>query len=115
VKLMRHIAIVEHRERAAHMRTAVHVVVAFVGAALYVAGGWLVMMHLLGDGDMKSASPADDLSHGEGIAITVSVIDGPTLHCATAPNRVASDTIEITANEVMEVIKELGCWEPSDS
>jgi hypothetical protein len=110
---MRH-AIVEHRERAEHMRAATSVVVALVCVALYVAGGWLVLTHLLGDGDMKSASP-DDPGLGEGVGITVSVIDGPTLHCATARNRVASDTIEIAAKEVGDVIMELGCLELSNS
>ena len=110
---MRHTAIVEHRERTEHMPAAMRVVVAFVCVALYVAGGWLVLTHLLGDADMKSASP-DDRQRGEGVAITVSVIDGPTLQCATAPNSVASDMIEIAAQKLGDVILELRCSEPGD-
>ena len=96
------------------MRAPVCVMVALVGAALYVAVGWLVLSYLIGDGNMKPASPGD-LNHGEGVAITVSVIDGPTLHCATTPDRVASDTIEITAGEMGDVVGELGCWDAGDS
>jgi hypothetical protein len=111
---MRHIAIMEQPARAPHMRRfAMHVIVALVGAAFYVAGGWLVLTHVLGDGDLERASTMD-LGRGEGVSVTVSVMDGPTLQCATAPNTVASDTIEITAKELRDVIGELGCWERSD-
>ena len=71
-----------------------------------------MLTHLLSNGDMNP--PPTGLGHGEGLTITVSVIDGPTLDCATASNRVASDTIEISAKELKDVIWELGCWEPSD-
>jgi hypothetical protein len=112
---MQHTVVAEQRVRGAQMRgLAIHVVVALVGAAGYIAGGWLVLTHLLSNGDMKAAPPRS-LGHGEGLTITVSVIDGPTLSCAIAPNTVASDTIEITAKELKEVIWGLVCWEPSGS
>jgi hypothetical protein len=92
---------------------AIRVIATIGGFAFYVGAGWVLLTHVLSNHEATSGPPSVE-SHAAGVTITVSVLDGPTLYCATTANMVAVDTIAVTASEVPGLFRELGCWEPGD-
>lgn len=96
-------------------RPAMRQVAAVVGIAVYLAAGWLLLTHVFSGREETLAPPQRIERPSTGVTITIYVVDGPSLYCATSADRIASDSILVAAREVPELLRDLGCWEPADN
>jgi hypothetical protein len=85
------------------------------GFVLYIAGGWVLITHLLSGREPTAAPITREVTSSAEVSVTVHVIDGPTLHCVTSAGHVAGDAIMVSANAVPELFRQLNCWDPSDT
>ena len=89
------------------------VIAQFALMALYVSAGWMLLTHFSNNLAVATAIPIGDVSDGAGVTITIRILEGGSLSCATAANRASTDTVVVNASEVTRLFRELDCWEPN--
>ena len=89
------------------------VIAQFVLMALYVSAGWVLLTYFSNNLAVATAIPIGDVHDGAGVTITIRILEGGSLSCATAANRASTDTVVVSASEVTRVFRELDCWEPN--
>ena len=47
------------------------------------------------------------------MTVTIRILEGGSLSCATAADRASADTVVVSASEVTRVFRDLDCWEPN--
>jgi len=88
------------------------VIAEFALMALYLSAGWVLLTHLSNNRAMAREIPIADASDGAGVTITIRILEGGSLACATAANRASTDIVVVSASEVARVFRELDCWKP---
>jgi hypothetical protein len=89
------------------------VIAQFALMALYVSAGWVLLTYFSNNLAVATAIPIGDVSDGARLTITIRILEGGSLLCATAASGSSTDTVVVSASEVTRVFRELDCWEPN--
>src|SRR5215203_6176612 len=81
--------------------------------AFYVSAGWVLLTHFSNNRAAATTIPLEDVRDGAGVTVTIRLLEGGSIPCATTANWASTDSVVVSASEVTRVFGELNCREPS--